>query len=101
MNYVPGTLPKGKSFPPEKEKLTLWAKNRGALIFHNNWQRKAFVACSRFTTCWNFNTFIKHAIVEYDDESRKEGTVATIRCGNQFKLNENGKLLCTRIEYEG
>jgi len=88
--YLPGTM---NDWPSGKTHLTLWEldkKNKAKLILHNNFKRKAFVACSRFTTCWNFDTFIPNAIVEYDDHSRKEGTVATITCGHPFKLSENG-----------
>ena len=95
--YLPGTM---NDFPSGKTHLTLWEldkKNKAKLILHNNFKRKAFVACSRFTTCWNFDTFIPNAIVEYDDDSRKEGIVATIKCGHPFKLSENGKVLFTRI----
>ena len=80
-------------WPPEGKEMTRIVTNNRREVyfsFHNDNELESLVLCSRYTTCWDFDTFIDHAAIDYSDEARAEGTVATIMCGNPFRLN--GKL---------
>ena len=88
------TLMVNQRLNDEKDKKPL-----GQLKFQKQKWTKRFVACSRYTTCWNFDTFIEHATVSYTDTSLVHGTVATITCGAPYKLNGKCSTMIMPLEY--